>query len=345
MSAFQSLQLILKSFLSFFLTFNLVDVLLLFVFLFYSIEGYGLGFIGGVIDFLGFVLSFIIGLKYYALFGGVLVKIFSMPVGFANAIGFLALSFLVEIIVGGILKKIIVSSSGFKKIFYSNPRIVQVNNFFGVIPAILSSAVLITFFLTLIVALPFSPSLKSYVLSSKIGGFLVSNAQGIEKQLNGALGGVVNETLNFLTVEPKSNESVNLNFTTNKFSIDTKSEQQMFNMVNSERQTRGIATLIFDNALTEVGRKHCEDMFLRGYFSHYTPENLSPFDRMNAYGISFSFAGENLALAPNVVMAMQGLMNSTGHRENILSPNFGKVGIGVIDGGIYGEMFCQEFND
>lgn len=84
---------------------------------------------------------------------------------------------------------------------------------------------------------------------------------------------------------------------------------------------------------------------MRGYFSHYTPEGLSPFDRMNAAGMSFSFAGENLALAPNVAMAMQGLMNSAGHRANILSPNFGKVGIGVIDGGIYGEMFCQEFTD
>jgi len=44
-------------------------------------------------------------------------------------------------------------------------------------------------------------------------------------------------------------------------------------------------------------------------------------------------------------LAMQGLMNSPGHRANILSPSFHKVGIGVLDAGIYGEMFVQEFTD
>lgn len=55
--------------------------------------------------------------------------------------------------------------------------------------------------------------------------------------------------------------------------------------------------------------------------------------------------GENLALSPNVTLAMQGLMGSKGHRANILSTNFGKIGMGVIDGGIIGEVFCQEFTD
>jgi uncharacterized protein YkwD len=66
---------------------------------------------------------------------------------------------------------------------------------------------------------------------------------------------------------------------------------------------------------------------------------------MSKASIDFSYAGENLALAPNVDLAMQGLMQSPGHKANILSTNFGQVGIGVIDGGIYGEMFCQEFTN
>jgi uncharacterized protein YkwD len=61
--------------------------------------------------------------------------------------------------------------------------------------------------------------------------------------------------------------------------------------------------------------------------------------------IAFNFAGENLALAPSVDLAMKGLMQSLGHKENILSKDFQKLGVGVIDGGIYGEMFCQEFTD
>ena len=86
-------------------------------------------------------------------------------------------------------------------------------------------------------------------------------------------------------------------------------------------------------------------MLQRGYFSHYNPENKSPFDRMESYGINYGFAGENLALAPSASLAHQGLMNSQGHRANILSPNYKKVGIGIVDGGVYGKMVAQEFSD
>jgi uncharacterized protein YkwD len=86
-------------------------------------------------------------------------------------------------------------------------------------------------------------------------------------------------------------------------------------------------------------------MFTRGYFSHYTPGGVSPFDRMADAGVTYVYAGENLALAPSTDLAMQGLMNSPGHRANILNPNFNKIGIGVIDGGIYGKMYSQEFTN
>jgi uncharacterized protein YkwD len=39
------------------------------------------------------------------------------------------------------------------------------------------------------------------------------------------------------------------------------------------------------------------------------------------------------------------LMNSPGHRANILQPSFGRLGIGILDGGFYGLMISQEFRD
>ena len=54
-------------------------------------------------------------------------------------------------------------------------------------------------------------------------------------------------------------------------------------------------------------------------------------------------AGENLAGAPTVERAHSGLMNSPGHRANILNPNFTHVGIGIVDGGPYGKMYTQTF--
>ncbi len=151
--------------------------------------------------------------------------------------------------------------------------------------------------------------------------------------------------INFLTVESKSNETILLHFKTKDVSTDFTSEQAMFNMVNKERTSRGLKEVIFDEELANIGRKHCRDMFERGYFSHYTPEGFSPFDRIEEEGVIYNFAGENLAMSPNTDLAMQGLMNSPGHRVNILSADFGRLGVGIIDGGIYGEMFCQEFTN
>jgi uncharacterized protein YkwD len=97
--------------------------------------------------------------------------------------------------------------------------------------------------------------------------------------------------------------------------------------------------------LRKLARDYAKDMLKKGYFSHYDIEGKSPFDRMDDYGIERRYAGENLAFAPSTELAMQGLMNSPGHRENILNPNFSKIGIGVMDGGVYGKMFTQEFTD
>lgn len=316
--------------------FNWVDFVILIVLLYYAFEGYSAGFIASILGLISFVASFIVGLKYYGVIGAVLVKTFSIPQSFSSAIGFFVVSFLTEMIVGLVLRKFIG-----RKLINLNVT----NRLLGIVPGIFSGLVILTFLLTLIITLPLSVFLKNSVLKSFIGRELVGRTQGFEKELNSIFGGAVNETLNFLTVTPKSSENVDLNFRISKFSLDRNAEATMLAMVNQERTKQEIAQVVFNEQLADVGRRHCEDMFRRGYFSHYTPEGLSPFDRMINVGITFNLAGENLALAPDVNLAMRGLMNSTGHKENILSPNFGKLGVGVIDGGIYGQMFCQEFTD
>jgi uncharacterized protein YkwD len=63
------------------------------------------------------------------------------------------------------------------------------------------------------------------------------------------------------------------------------------------------------------------------------------------FGIKFKFAGENIALAPDVQMAETGFMNSPKHRDNILDADFGRIGVGIIDTGLYGKMVTQDFAD
>lgn len=324
---------------------NWIDFIILLIVTIYAFEGYFLGFFASFIDFISFIFSFVFGLAFYGSLSNILVSAFKIPQGFSNAIGFLAIAIVFEIIFNVVLKKIFYTLPIFIKANPKNNKLLFMEKFLGIVPGALSGLVLSAFILSLIIALPFSVFLKHSVTKSKVGSVLVSNTQIFAKSINNIFGGAVNDTLSFLTIEPKSNESVNLNFKTVDISTDFAAEQDMFRLVNLERVSNGLSALSFSQDLAKLGRAHCSDMFKRGYFSHYTPEGLSPFDRMIEADISFRYAGENLALAPNTDLAMKGLMQSPGHRANILSKDFGRVGIGVIDGGIYGEMFCQEFTD
>jgi uncharacterized protein YkwD len=86
-------------------------------------------------------------------------------------------------------------------------------------------------------------------------------------------------------------------------------------------------------------------MFRRGYFAHITPDGKSPFDRMRSAGVRYLSAGENLALGQTLNICHNGLMHSPGHRANILDPSYGRVGIGILDGGMHGLMVTQNFRN
>lgn len=120
-------------------------------------------------------------------------------------------------------------------------------------------------------------------------------------------------------------------------------EQTMLGLVNQERAKAGLKALQMDSNLVKLARMKARDMIDMGYFSHNSPTYGSPFDMMKTYGIRYSYAGENLAGAPTVSSAHTSLMNSPGHRANILNANYSKVGIGVVNGGPYGKMLVQMF--
>ncbi|WLD94162.1 CAP domain-containing protein [Alkalihalobacillus sp. AL-G] len=123
----------------------------------------------------------------------------------------------------------------------------------------------------------------------------------------------------------------------------TADEQQMVDLVNKARQQAGLAPLKVDPELTKVARLKAKDMIQNNYFSHNSPTYGSPFDMMNQFGIEYRTAGENIAGNSSVQGAHTSLMNSDGHRKNILGSQYTEVGIGIVDGGQYGKMFVQMF--
>jgi uncharacterized YkwD family protein len=95
--------------------------------------------------------------------------------------------------------------------------------------------------------------------------------------------------------------------------------------------------------LTKIARIKSQDMINNNYFSHNSPKYGSPFDMMKAFGINYVHAGENIAGNQTVQAAHTALMNSPGHRKNILSTDYTHIGIGIQKGGQYGNMFTQDF--
>lgn len=136
-----------------------------------------------------------------------------------------------------------------------------------------------------------------------------------------------------------------LDYTTSDFKIRHDLEAAMLVLINTERQKQGLNVLTADPALAAAATAHAADMFTRGYFSHNTPEGIDPFQRLQKLHITYRYAGENLALAPTLLKAHEGLMRSPGHRANILNPSYGRIGIGILDAGVHGLMITQEFRN
>jgi uncharacterized protein YkwD len=107
-------------------------------------------------------------------------------------------------------------------------------------------------------------------------------------------------------------------------------EYQMFDLTNAARVTHQLPILAWDDRVRETAREHSADMAENDYFDHKNLEGQTPFDRMKEDAVAFHTAGENLAYGQlSSIFAHEGLMNSLGHRENILRKDYEYLGVGV----------------
>ena len=109
-------------------------------------------------------------------------------------------------------------------------------------------------------------------------------------------------------------------------------EKRLAHMLNRDREHHGLPALGLEPRLTEVARAHSRDMRDTGVVAHISPTTGSAVDRVRAGGIKSSVVLENVARAYGVAEAEDGLMNSPGHRANILSRDATHMGLGVILG-------------
>ena len=318
----------------------LIDSIIILIFILYLIDGYRQGFIKNMLELIGFVLALFIAFITNYSISNFLASSLHLPLSLSKMIAFLAVWLLVNIVYSIILYFAY-------RIIPKEIKEAKANKFLGVLPAFFKAAIIALLLLVLLISMPLKESqiLKNKVSQTYLARELLDSGSVLQKPYQTVFGKGIEDLINFFTLPPQSDKVVALNYQTNDLAVDENSENEMLRLVNQGRMSQGLSSLEMDNSLRQLARNHAKDMFLRGYFSHYTPEGLSPFDRMKNAGIVYIFAGENLALASDVNRAEDGLMDSSGHRENILNPNFNKIGIGVIDGDIYGRMFVQEFTN
>ncbi|MCD8214904.1 MAG: CAP domain-containing protein [Clostridiales bacterium] len=112
----------------------------------------------------------------------------------------------------------------------------------------------------------------------------------------------------------------------------SKAAQEILQLVNEERAAAGLSSLTLDSSLTNAAQLKAQDMADNNYFSHTSPTYGTPFQMLTSLGISYKAAGENIAMGQKSAEAvMTAWMNSEGHKANILSSSYGKLGVGYVN--------------
>ena len=114
-------------------------------------------------------------------------------------------------------------------------------------------------------------------------------------------------------------------------------QARMLSLVNRERQSAGLPALSWDPHLAQSARAHALLLVQHQALSHRFEGEPDLSERVGSTGLRFDAAGENVAVAPSVASAHQGLMNSPPHRANILDRGYNAVGISILpwDGDLY----------
>jgi uncharacterized protein YkwD len=320
-------------------TLNAIDIVLVVLVLLSASNGWRRGFILGLLDLLGWILSLVAGLRFYQPVAGWL----GARVDWWSDVWDQPLAFILIAVSVGVAVHLL--SYVFLRGLPEGAHERSLNRLFGLIPGVANGLITAAIVAALLLTIPLNEGLSERVRTSGLVNRLSVYTERLENALHPVFGNAIAQTLNLLTVQPDSDERVTLPFTVQVSRPRPDLEAEMLRLVNKERVAAGLRALAPDPEVTEVARRHSTDMFARGYFAHDTPEGRDPFDRMRAAEVRFLTAGENLALARSVQIAHTGLMNSPGHRANILRPEFGRVGIGIMDGGMRGLMVTQNFRN
>ena len=317
---------------------NPVDVAVLALIALAAWFGYQTGFVATTYSLASWILAVAAALAFEGPATTIVETFATLPTPLAATVGFVVTIVIAEAVfaVAGYLAIRPIVSSIRRSPFNAADRIL------GTLPSGVRSLLIVAVAILAIEALPVASEVKAAVETSRTGRAVNAQLAKFHPELEAFTGRLGGAPLLVTRIGEDQTEQLDLPDGL-EVSADPVAERQLFDLVNEERTQRGISALAWDERLVPVSRAHSEEMFKLKYFSHDSPVAGSPFERIKGAGIIYSRAGENLAYAQSVVVAHRALMDSPGHRENILRPEFTRIGIGVITAGIYGRMFTQLF--
>lgn len=154
-------------------------------------------------------------------------------------------------------------------------------------------------------------------------------------QQNGYIGGTVQKPQSG-SGNNNSNSGTGNNSTSqdqSSSSVVSAYAKEVVSLVNKERAKAGLKPLVIHTNLTKMAVAKAQDMNDNNYFSHTSPTYGSPFDMMKKFGITYKYAGENIAKGQKTPEeVVKAWMNSPGHKANIMNKNFTLIGVGYVNG-------------
>ncbi|CAN5170561.1 hypothetical protein BH23CHL1_BH23CHL1_04670 [soil metagenome] len=320
---------------------NLLDLIILLVILAAALAGFRRGFILGVYELVLIGVGFFFAAATYRWIASQLERFLDFQAAILNIIAFIVAIMLFQFVASFTTGNIVRWS---RRAIGFVPGVSIIDRIGGILPGLVHGLLLATLLVLPIGFFATPGAFGNQLSESRFAMNLYRESSNIVLQ---SVTGAGLDVGDFVATTPRQTDGgYVLPFEVKSgLEVDQTAEEQMLQLVNEERIAVGLQPLEMDPELAEVARAHSEDMFLNGYFSHESPTTGSPFDRINAAGISYVVAGENLALAPTLNVAHEGLMDSPGHRANILEPSFGRAGIGAIRSPGRGTMYTQLFRD
>lgn len=316
---------------------NAVDILLLLVMLFCVWLGWRRGAIAGFSDLFSWVGSLAIAFLFYKIVGAWVTQTVPSLGVWSNPFVFVFLLLVSRFILSVLISKLVPYDAALT----DKP----LNKALGIIPGFINGVINSIIVSALLLLVPVSSTVTSTAKDSQAVTLLAGQLQWFDDKLVPIFDPAIKQTVHDKAIYPDAKSTTKLNITVADAVPKPDLEMEMLSLVNKERQQMGLSPLKWDNTLLPAARSHSKDMFARGYFSHFSLEGKTVSDRLRNSKVRFVVAGENLALAQTIPMAHQGLMNSPGHKANILHKSYGRIAIGVLDGGRHGLMITQVFKN